>query len=48
MGKKIVIVSRRAGPTVSVDVAPDKPLNKMRWLRGKPRSVPIISRVSEI
>ena len=30
------VVTRKAGPVVPVDVAPDELLNKMMWLREKP------------
>ena len=29
-------ITRKAGPVVPVDVAPDELLSKMRWLREKP------------
>jgi len=29
-------ITRKAGPVVPVDVAPDELLNKMRWLRDEP------------
>ena len=31
-----IYLARKAGPVVPVDVAPDVPPNKMRWLREKP------------
>ena len=34
--QKWKVVTRKVGPVVPVDVAPDVPLNKMRWLSGKP------------
>ena len=38
-GERIVLISRKAGPVVPVDVAPDGPRNLMKWLREKPASV---------
>jgi len=35
-GGRIVIITREAGTVVPVDVAPNEPLNHMRWLREKP------------
>ena len=29
-------ITRETAPVVAVDVAPDEPPNKMRWLREKP------------
>ena len=31
-----MLISRKAGPVVPVDVAPDEPQIKMKWQRGKP------------
>jgi len=43
-----ICLTRKAGSVVPVDVAPDEPPNKMRWLREKPvQLVPIISKVSK-
>jgi len=45
----LYLVPRKAGPVVPVDEAPDEPLRRMRWIRGKP--VPReanITRVAEI
>jgi len=30
------VITRKVGPVVPVDVAPDELLSKMRWLREKP------------
>ena len=32
----IYLITRKTAPVVAVDVAPDEPPNKMRWLREKP------------
>jgi len=45
----LYLVPCKAGPVVPVDVAPDEPLTRMRWIRGKP--VPReanVTRVAEI
>ncbi len=44
-GGRINLISRKAGPVVPVNVAPNEPPNQMRWLRGKPVQV---LKVSEI
>ena len=38
-GERIVLIPRKAGPVVPVNVAPNEPRIKMRWLREKPASV---------
>ncbi len=42
------LTTRKTGPVVPVDVAPDEPPNHMRWLREKPIQVPIISKILKI
>jgi len=39
---------RKTAPVVAVDVAPDEPPIKMRWLRGKPVQVSKISKITQI
>jgi len=43
----LVLVPRKAGPVVLVDVAPNEPPNEMRWLREKPVQVSKISVVTK-
>ncbi len=45
---RLCLVTRKAGPVVPVDVAPDEPPNHMRWLREKPIQVPINSKILKI
>ena len=40
-----ICLTRKAGSVVPVDVAPDEPPNKMRWLREKP--VQLVSIISK-
>ena len=35
-GRRLVIISRKTAQVVAVNVAPNEPLNHMRWLREKP------------
>ncbi len=42
---RLYLIPRKAGPVVPVNVAPDEPPNQVRWLRGKPVQVPIISQI---
>jgi len=44
---RLYLVTRKAGPVVPVNVAPDEPPNHMRWLREKPVQVPVISKNSK-
>ncbi len=44
----LTLISRKAGPVVPVNVAPDEPPNQMRWLREKPVQVSIISKIPKI
>jgi len=37
-GGRLYLIPRKVGPVVPIDVAPDEPLIKMRWLREKPVS----------
>lgn len=47
-GGRIYLISRKAGLVVPVNVAPNEPLNKMKWLRGKPvQTIPKITIVSK-
>ncbi len=45
---RLILITRKADPVMSVNVAPDEPPNQMRWLREKPVLLPIISKVLEI
>ena len=40
-GGRIMLIPRKAGFVVPVDVAPDGPRIKMKWLREKPARAPI-------
>ena len=44
-GERIILISRKAGSVVPVDVAPDGPRNLMKWLREKP--VLVVSKYSK-
>jgi len=44
-GGRIMLIPREAGPVV-VNVAPNEPRIKMKWLRGKPARIPIVSKAS--
>ncbi len=37
--------SRKAGPVVPADAAPNEPPIEMRWIRGKPAQIPKISQI---
>ena len=45
-GERIILISRKAGFVVPVNIAPDGPRIKMKWLRGKPASIAKVSKVS--
>ncbi len=45
---KLILITRKADPVVSVNVAPDEPPSRMRWLREKPVLLPIISKIPKI
>ena len=44
-GGKLHLISRKTAPVVAVDVAPDEPPIKMRWMREKPVQVPVVLKI---
>ena len=47
-GGRIILISRKAGFVVAVNVAPDGPRNLMKWLREKPTPIAKASVVAQI
>ena len=45
---RLYLITRKTGPVVPVNVAPDEPLNHMRRLREKPMQVSIVSKILKI
>ena len=43
---RLYLITRKAGPVVPVDVASSEPPSHMRWLRGKPVQVSIVTEIS--
>ena len=47
-GGRLILITRKTAQVVAVNVAPDEPLNQMKWLREKPVRVPVIPKMPRI